>query len=403
MNQICIPSGKRNKYKSLARELFYQDNEKNLYIRFNNKWILLCGNGKQDKIEAGTNLEIIKNKLRLKDDIDIDSMTLGKFSNTIRWKGMVCLGEVKNSTIFPLIKYIENSNEIIGGKFLLKIYRDNEVEYGIYHASAAASGKGSIFGSDDQNIKCTLDLVTYDNGIRLIGFKTFSSLRTTHETTTITTDSEGLSSTVNFILNSKSSIQITSSQGRANFTLLDWEDTGNVNTTGNHWYEISMVDFRLITGIPLNTGSDLDLFDNNSYMYWDIYTTDTQFSIDRVFITKQKSHNEDEAVSEGRVFCHNPSWLVPNDKHTVDVSDGFTFMDNIFTSTSENNDYTAGVPIKIMDVYMVIPGTTKEVTITKTTYLPPDKIEVWFNGFDNRIEKPIIGNNISNDIVISRE
>lgn len=411
MNQILIPSGKRSNYTALDRELFYETEEQNLYIRYNNKWILLCGKGKQDKIEAGTNLEIIEkdNKvyLRLKDDIDIDTMTLGKFSNTIRWKGMVKIGEIENSTVFPLINYSEYSPYLIGGKFLLKIFRENKIEYGIYHATACASGEGSTFGSDSENVKCTLNIITFKDNSKVIGFRTFNKLEKVYTTQTVTTDEYGLSSEVYLILNAATNIQIQSNKGKVAFTLLDWTNTGNISTSnGNRWYEVPMGDFRTVTGIPTYTGTNLDKFDDNSYMYWDIYSTSTQFSIDRVFITKQKSNNEDEAVSEGRIFCHNPSWLTPNDKHTIDCSDGFTLFDNIFTSTSSNNDYTAGVPIEIATVYLAIPSTTTEVTTYTTKYMPPSKIEVWFNGFDSRTEDLIPSfesKEISSSVIIGRD
>lgn len=391
MNQILIPSGKRSNYTSLDRELFYETSEENLYIKYNDVWILLCGKGKQDKIEAGTNLELLeedsKNVLRLKDDIDIDTMALGKFSDIIRWKGMIKLGEVENSTVFPLINYSENSPYLIGGKFLVKIFRENETEYGIYHSTACASGIGSIFGSDSDNIKCTLNLITFEDNSQVIGFRTFNKLEKVYSTETVTTDEYGLSSGVYLILNSATNIQIQSDNGKVAFTLLDWDNTGNVSgSNSNRWYEVSMGDFRKVTGVPTYTGTNLDQFDDNSYMYWDIYTTSTQFSIDRVFITKQKSNNEDEAVSEGKIFCHDPYWLTPNDKSTIDCSDGFTLFDNIFTSTADNLDYTAGEPIEIATIYMVIPSTTTTITTSTTKYIPPSKIEVWFNGFDSRTE-----------------
>ena len=50
-------------------------------------------------------------------------------------------------------------------------------------------------------------------------------------------------------------------------------------------------------------------------------------------------------------------------------------------------NYTANVGIKIMDVYMVIPGGTTTITHTKLLYLPPDKMTVWFNGWDIRDTK----------------
>ena len=85
----------------------------------------------------------------------------------------------------------------------------------------------------------------------------------------------------------------------------------------------------------------------------------------------------------------------------MDVSDGFVFISSIFTSDSSNMDYKANVGIKIMDVYMVIPGGTTTITHTKLLYLPPDKITVWFNGWDIRDTKEF-GSRKEEDIFSSK-
>lgn len=420
-NRILIPSGRRSKYRPLLRELFWDIDENSLYIWYNNKWILIGGDWKNFVIEARDNLEIFypvkddtKHRypvLRLKDDIDINTMTLGKFSGAPRWKGTVKLGEVKNSTFFPLVKASSASQDLIGGKFLMKISRGDLIEYGVYHAAITGVGRCSTFGSDDQNVKCTLNKVTTKDGSSLLGFKTFSTLRKQTVFEEVTADEHGISSEVNFVIYTQDNITMTSSTGfEARFVRRsDIYSTGNDpldDKTRCQWYEVQMSDFRAVTGIPLTTGSSLDQFDNSCYVYFDIYVNSAgnAFSIDRVFIaTKRASENgsEDEIVSEGRVWCHNPYWTTPNDKHTVDVSDGFTFIPTIFDDSSANTTFTPGEAIKIMYVYMVVPGGTTTVAKTRMIYLPPDKIELWFNGWDVRTDKLESKLNITDDDILS--
>ena len=187
LNRVPLPYGKRSKYTPLSRELFWDIEENNLYLYNDDHWILIGGNGKQRFTEAGDNIEIVYRDddpehfypiLRLKDDIDIDTMELGKFSNTLRWKGMIKLGEVHDTSFFPLVRFNPSLEEIIGGKFLVKVFRGDVIEYGIYQATASSCGWGSIFGSDDQNVKFTVNREVFSNaGGAWVGFRTFNDLR----------------------------------------------------------------------------------------------------------------------------------------------------------------------------------------------------------------------------------
>ena len=99
--------------------------------------------------------------------------------------------------------------------------------------------------------------------------------------------------------------------------------------------------------------------------------------------------------------------MVPNDQHTVDVSDGFTFIPTVFDDSSNNTPYEAGGKYKIMDVYMVVPG--QKVLIPKTTekYTPPESIEVWFNGWDCRgnlkADLDIKEDDITSSVILARD
>lgn len=186
MNRVLVPHGRRTSYKPLHRELFWEKEEQNLYMYNKDHWVLIAGKNKQGLVEAGTNIEIVFSPedtekripiVRLKDDIDIDTMELGKFSSVLRWKGMVKLGEVTKTSFFPLIKYQPEKREMLGGKFIVKMWRDSDLGYSVYQATISSFATGSIFGSDDQSVKFTLTQTIAPSIGCWVGFRTFNDLR----------------------------------------------------------------------------------------------------------------------------------------------------------------------------------------------------------------------------------
>lgn len=190
-NPVQLTYGNRNRYDALEREMFWDVLDRSLYLRMDNdgfdkKWVLIAGDNKQNLMEAGDNLEInyqeedrnhwFNAELRLIDDIDINTMELGKFAapDIRRWKGTVKLGEIKNCTFFPVTLFFDPfpSKATIGGKFLIKITRGDVIEWGVYQATITSSGRGVIFGSDTLDTKCTIDKITLRDGNRYLGFKT---------------------------------------------------------------------------------------------------------------------------------------------------------------------------------------------------------------------------------------
>ena len=149
-NPVQITGGNRKIYDAFERELFWDYPSRSLYLRmpnrgFDDKWVLIGGDGKQNPMVAGDNLEInyreddpkhwFNAELRLIDDIDINTMELGKFAapDIRRWKGTVKLGTIKNCTFFPVVLFFDPfpSKATIGGKFLVKITRRDVIEWGV--------------------------------------------------------------------------------------------------------------------------------------------------------------------------------------------------------------------------------------------------------------------------------
>lgn len=399
-----MPSGDRRNYKPIDRELFWDSGEENLYLWNKNRWILMAGEGKIWPVEAGDNLEIVYPvrgdtrhwypTIRLKNDILIRTMELGKFSTVPHWKGLIKFGEVENTSFFPVLKYDKNLHEMVGGKFWVKTTRhDDTEEYGIYQATMFNNGQASIYGSDTRNIKDTINYEMSGDGKEEVGFRTFSSLETVITYEEIENAPYQHTREIYFTISGRDDIRFESTEGTsvAFKRRQDVVDTGNQPLDGDYcwWYELSMADFRRVTGIPVVTGLSLDQFDNNSYVYFDIFINQAEnaFSVDRAFITSRRASNENEIVSEGRIWCHNPYWMTPNDRHTVDVGDSFRFISTVFDDSSNNTAFTPGTRIKIMDVYANIVGGTVTIAHEHVVLTPPKKIEIWYCGWDTRAEE----------------
>jgi len=146
----------------LNRELLYTKDKEAMYIKYNNELVPVGGSLKQNYLEAGDNIEIHRRDendeviypeiVRLADDIDINTCTLGKFSDTHRWKGTYKLGELNdNQKLFILTKRTDINEEIkgfIGGEILIKMITDKDEElYGHFAMTCASTGSWSLKGA----------------------------------------------------------------------------------------------------------------------------------------------------------------------------------------------------------------------------------------------------------------
>ena len=173
MNRVCTTTtveARKEQVRDeviLNRELLYTKDAENLYIKYNDELIPIGGECKQNKLTAGDNIEIIREKdendnpilpeeIRLADDIYINTCTLHPDEEGIwDWKGTVKLGELRDgNTIFLFTKRtevddIENAG-IVGGEILIKILVDNdesEVRYAHYTLTCTSTGSWSLKGA----------------------------------------------------------------------------------------------------------------------------------------------------------------------------------------------------------------------------------------------------------------
>lgn len=305
-----------------------------------------------------------------------------------RWKGSVKLGEVQKSTFFPLLTADPGIETIIGGQFLIQTTRDDKTVRDHYTAALCSNNKCKIAGCSENRDKYTIDMVYTKTGKMLLGFHTFQTSK--KELISEQTQIQDVIVATNVYLQiwSREGIRLVSNNRGMFFTFRDdIDDSTNPNDDeyGYHWYEMSMRDFRRILKIPLTTGSKLDQFDNSCFIYFDIYINENdEFSISRIFITTESVTTEDRIVSEGRVWCHSSDWMPPNDQHTVDVSDAFIFLSSVFNGVPIIQKFIQKENIEIMKVFITGPEHDTTIIHENITYKPPEKIEVWFNGWEDR-------------------
>lgn len=148
--------------KLLNRQVLFTADKEDFYIKYHDELIPVGGACKQNYLQAGDNIEILREDeegneikpeiVRLLDDIGINTATLGKFSDTIRWKGTIKIGELKNhNTILLLTKLTDVGADLrglLGGEILVNLVRDDDSSiYGQYAITVSSTGSWSLKGA----------------------------------------------------------------------------------------------------------------------------------------------------------------------------------------------------------------------------------------------------------------
>lgn len=178
MNRVLEPTTTDAKKEEVAnknllnRQFLFTKDKEDFYIKYDDKLVPIGGRYKQNYLNAGDNIEIIRDTseeqnqpevIRLLDDIDINTCELGKFSDTYRWKGTTKLGELHNSQILlPLTKYTKaeepyNEKALIGGEILVKLTNDSKKLTDYFQGALTLSSTGSWSlkgsGSTESNVR----------------------------------------------------------------------------------------------------------------------------------------------------------------------------------------------------------------------------------------------------------
>ena len=169
MNRVLTPTTVEKRKEEICdeqllnRQLLFTKDKENLYIKYEDRLIPIGGRFKQNFLEAGDNIEIIRDEdnlenntpeiVRLLDDIDINTCTLSPDGDNIyNWKGMYKIGEVvDNNALFILMKRTELKEiekGIIGGEILIKMIDVNDkIHYAHYALTCTSTGSWSLAGA----------------------------------------------------------------------------------------------------------------------------------------------------------------------------------------------------------------------------------------------------------------
>lgn len=152
----------------LDRSLLFEDTNKVLYIKDKNDLYPLGGSTKQDKFEAGDNLEFIDDEekgltLRVVDDVVVDSLTTRSDGNGLPWKSQDFLGNIiRNHRIIVLCKQTKNTEPSIIGGEIVEIGENLKSHYQI---SLVSTGSFYIQGSTNESKDMSFVTLSYKDEI----------------------------------------------------------------------------------------------------------------------------------------------------------------------------------------------------------------------------------------------
>lgn len=174
MNQLRISTASEEKLELakneiLNRVLLYEKDNENLYIKYNNELVPIGGKSKQDKFEAGDNLEFIKDEndqlvLRVVDDVVVKTITATSDGNGINWKAQELIATTsENHRIVIICKKGSKENEVavIGGEIL----EAGENIKSHYYFSLTSAGTFYLKGITSNSKDASFVTISYKNEI----------------------------------------------------------------------------------------------------------------------------------------------------------------------------------------------------------------------------------------------
>lgn len=163
-------------HSQISRETLYNFEENNYYIKDGDKYVLLGGNGKQNFLTAGDNIEIIDDDpehpiIRLADDVVVKTLTLSPGTEEdpiLDWKGTIKLGTLKDgNTVYLITKATEIASEdqaLFGGQILVRMHcKDGKDVYAQYAVTITSTGSWSLWGGANAGSNIRVCKAKYNN------------------------------------------------------------------------------------------------------------------------------------------------------------------------------------------------------------------------------------------------
>lgn len=163
-------------HDQVSRETLYNFEENNYYIKDGDKYVLLGGNGKQNFLTAGDNIEIIDDDpehpiIRLADDVVVKTLTLSPGTEEdpiLDWKGTIKLGTLKDgNTVYLITKATEIASEdqaLFGGQILVRMHcKDGKDVYAQYAVTITSTGSWSLWGGANAGTNLRVCKAKYNN------------------------------------------------------------------------------------------------------------------------------------------------------------------------------------------------------------------------------------------------
>lgn len=389
MAQFLVKAGntsQRLSYQAPNSSLFWDTQELNLYLYRDNKWILLGGASNQGKLTAGDNLEIIfptegdtqrrQPAIRVVDNVDVDTVTL-KLNEAVDRVSFYKLGEWENQSFLPIFKYNKDHPAFIGGKIFTKTTRQGKITLGEY-STTVQPGLCSISGGDESGVKFSVAEAVI-KGIKHYGFKTYDEKTTGEKQITINGGENGILVSMYFISPERDVIKLKTDLGTLDFELTDIYCSGSGEPNEwSKWWRVNLGDFRKAANINDNTGSGLDRSPDSKYLYFDMWWNweTLMMSIDKLYIADKNVSTEEEIEAGVLVWNHRKV----GDTNAID--DSFELVGDIWRSDTDNIPFTLNQEFLFASVYRAVAGHTTTMWVKDdSVFVPPEKVEIWFDGW----------------------
>ena len=152
------------------------------------------------------------------------------------------------------------------------------------------------------------------------------------------------------------------------------------------WWRVKLGDFREIANINDNTGSGLDRSPDSKYMYFDMWWNweDSTMSVDKLYIADEDVTTEEEIEAGVLVWDHHKVG------DTSAIDDSFEFIGDIWRSDTDNIPFTLNQEFLFASVYRAVAGHTTTMWVTdNSVFVPPEKVEIWFDGWKDIPEEAL--------------
>ena len=303
------------------------------------------------------------------------------------------LGEWENQSFLPIFKYNKDHPAFIGGKIFTKTTRQGKTTFGEY-STTVQPGLCNISGGDESGVKFSVAEAVI-KGIKHYGFKTYDDKTTGEKQIIINGGENGILVSMYFISPERNVIKLKTDLGTLDFELTNIYCSGSGEPNDwSKWWRVNLGDFRKAANINDDTGSGLDRSPDSKYLYFDMWWNweTLMMSVDKLYIADENVSTEEEIEAGVLVWNHRKV----GDTNAID--DSFELVGDIWRSDTDNIPFTLNQEFLFASVYRAVAGHTTTMWVKDdSVFVPPEKVEIWFDGWKDIPEEVLPETNYTSE------